>query len=224
MSVVAGADPTFNYGKDLCLSFFALAWPRLFDFPIGAKVLEVGCAEADWLTPMKKARPDLHLTGIDWRACKRPGADVLVLGDVLTANFAPESFDAIVCISSLEHVGLGHYSSDPVDTLGDIRCAHSMYKWLKPGGLIYFDVPWNPDPGYRVLGTETRVYDDTSLAERFALRGWAERHRLYICRRLEREANGNEHYLVGARPFVAHPRFHYVSCIWQKPVPIEYLG
>src|SRR6185503_14384694 len=137
-------------GNDLCLTFFRLAWPKLFDFNPGAKVLEIGCAEADWLTPMKATRPDLHLTGIDWRGCKRPGADALMRGNVLEQSFERRCFDAVVLISALEHIGLGHYEKDPTDADGDIACMRRVWQWLKPGGFVYFDVPWNPDPGYRV--------------------------------------------------------------------------
>jgi hypothetical protein len=65
---------TYDYGRDLCLSF----WSQAMDsgwiyFPQHARVLEIGCAEADWQTPMLALRPDLQITGVDWRAVARPG-------------------------------------------------------------------------------------------------------------------------------------------------------
>ena len=136
-------------------------------------------------------------------------------------HFAAESFDAVVCISSLEHVGLGHYASDPIDVNGDMRCLDFIRKWLKPGGFVYFDVPWNPDPGYRVLGTETRVYDDRALETRLSGDTWHEKARIYVNRH---HIPGSDEHELGVKATSAHERFHYVVCIWQKPVPIEYLG
>ena len=63
----------YNHHGDLCLTIWADAYASGgFDFPSNARVLEIGCAEADWMTPMLALRPDLQITGIDWRLCKRP--------------------------------------------------------------------------------------------------------------------------------------------------------
>jgi SAM-dependent methyltransferase len=131
-------------------------------FPPGARVLEIGCAEADWMSAMLFERPDLQITGIDWRPCTRPG--LAIRGDVLTVDFPEGWFDSVVCVSSIEHIGLGHYDHDPVDPDGDIRCRERLTKWLKPGGWFYADVPYAET--YHVDGTAHREYDDAALQER----------------------------------------------------------
>lgn len=152
---------TYNHHGDLCLSIWADAYASgAMEFPPHARVLEIGCAEADWMTPMLALRPDLQITGIDWRGCKRPGTTIK--GDVLAVDFAPGSFDVVVGISSIEHIGLGHYDADPAHAFGDVRCMERVGRWLKPGGWVYLDVPYNA-AGYAVRGTECRVYDDGSL-------------------------------------------------------------
>lgn len=159
----------FNSGKDLCLGFFREFWDEgAIEIPQGGRVLEIGCAEADWLTPMKATRPDLHLTGTDQRDHPaRPGADLLVRGNVMDQTLFPQwTFDAIIAVSVLEHVGVGRYG-DPVDECGDIRAMANLRHWLKPNGVLYFDVPWRPwGPS-----TPFRQYNETDLQNRLLL-GW----------------------------------------------------
>jgi SAM-dependent methyltransferase len=165
---------------DTCLSIWAHAYGSGgFDFPPAARVLEIGCAEADWQTPMLAVRPDLQITGIDWRACRRPGTTIR--GDVLAHAFPPASFDVVVGISSIEHIGLGHYEQDPAAVEGDVQCLARVRDWLRPGGWVYLDVPYNA-AGYHVLGTKARIYDDAAIAARLIPPGLREAQRWYVDR------------------------------------------
>jgi len=158
----------FDHGNDPCLSIFGdIYGAGQLVFPPHAHVLEIGCAEADWITPMLAERPDLQITGIDWRACTRPGR--VIRGDILTWCSPPNRFDVVVGISSIEHIGLGHYDADPLDVDGDIHCMERVCRWLKPGGWVYADVPY--EKAYRVEGTSHRVYDDAALDARLVPRG-----------------------------------------------------
>ena len=196
----------YNHHGDLCLNIWADAYAdQTFDFPPNARVLEIGCAEADWMTPMLALRPDLQITGVDWRGCKRPGT--VIKGNVLDLDFAPASFDCVVGISSIEHIGLGHYESDPRAVEGDVMCMQLAAKWLKPGGWAYLDVPYNAN-GYTVRGTECRVYDDAALAARLVPAGTREAHRWY--------ANRAGHVIPKPDPR-ALPDFDYVALLLQKP-------
>lgn len=150
---------SYQAGTDVCLGFwkecYGAGW---MDFPPEAQVLELGCAEADWQSPMLALRPDLHITGIDVRPCSRPG--LTIQGDILEQRFAPASFDAIVAVSHLEWVGIGHYA-DPVVENADRRELALCASWLKPGGWLYFDVPHRP----RTDRTRKfRAYTDEMLA------------------------------------------------------------
>jgi SAM-dependent methyltransferase len=166
---------TYNPKGDSCLSIWADAYETgAIVFPPDARVLEIGCAEADWQTPMLALRPDLRITGIDWRACKRPGTTIK--GDVLAFDFPEASLDAVVGISSIEHIGLGHYDADPLQPGGDARCMEQAHRWLAKGGWAYLDVPFNPS-GYLVDGTSHRVYDWDAVDERLIPPGLVlERH------------------------------------------------
>jgi SAM-dependent methyltransferase len=162
--------------NDSCVSLFGAVWDTgIVPLPQGAKVLEIGCAEGDWQTPMLTARPDLQIAGIDWRACERPGT--VIRGNVLTHDFPAASFDAVVCVSSIEHIGLGHYDADPLDPDGDRHAAERAVRWLKPGGYFYADVPYGLT--YSVEGTSHRVYDDAALRSRLLVPGLIERRRWF---------------------------------------------
>lgn len=157
----------YDAGTDGCLSIFGQVYATgALVFPHQAPVLEIGCAEADWMTPMLVLRPDLQITGIDWRACERPGA--VVHGDILTQDWPAESFDVVIGISSIEHIGLGHYDQDPLDAEGDRRCMARVARWLKPGGWIYADVPYGDT--FHVVGTSHRVYSEAALLDRLCPR------------------------------------------------------
>ena len=165
----------FQTGGDLCLGFWADAL-RLGgvdlkrDLPLGGSVLEVGCAEANWLKPMHDMRPDLTLVGIDVRPGPHPWA---IRGDVLTHEFPPASFDAAVLVSALEHIGLGAYG-DPKDPEGDVRTLQRLHQWVKPGGWVYLDVPYGD--AYVVL-KGFRRYDEAAVVNRMLAQGWRERWR-----------------------------------------------
>jgi SAM-dependent methyltransferase len=155
-------------GMDLCVGFLDCCLDcGDFDFPQHARVLEVGCAEADTVAYLKERRPDLHITAIDWREVERPKADKLVRGDVLRYTFPPASFDCIVAVSTVEHIGLGAYG-DPVDVDGDTHAMTRMASWVRPHGLIYVDVPYRPEGVYTV-NENYRAYDDASVFTRLVV-------------------------------------------------------
>jgi SAM-dependent methyltransferase len=165
---------------DICFTLWERAYATgAMTFPEHGRVLEIGCAESDWIGPLKAERPDLYAIGIDWRVKEWHTADADVTGDVLTFPFAPESFDAIVGISSFEHIGLGHYDRDPLDEDGDSHCLERVQSWLKPGGWVYGDVPYDP-AGFRLDGTACRVYDEAAWRSRLMPAGLRVERTWYV--------------------------------------------
>ena len=144
---------------------------------MSGRVLEIGCADCDWLKWAKLADPTLELRGVDWRPCERAGAFV-VQGDVRNQMYSSASFDAVVSLSAIEHIGLGHYEDDPIDPDGDIVTIQHAYRWLKPGGWLYVDVPYRPDVPFQVVGTAYRCYDDDALGRRLLRPFWGEGGRI----------------------------------------------
>ena len=199
-------------GGDACAQFFsaalAVADPPV---PLDARVLEIGCCEFDWLTPASATWPLMTFTGIDWRARKHaPPRTTVIKGDVITHHFAAESFEWIVSISAMEHIGLGHYDKDPKDPDGDVKAFDHCWRWLKPGGWFYFDVPWNAT--YEVVGTSHRVYDDAAIVSRCQQgHPWREHWRGFA-------HSGQSSRLVMNPPATKGGHsFHYIGLWWQKP-------
>ena len=203
---------TYRSG-DSCADFFTTALQAADpDIPESAAVLEIGCAEFNWLKPARQAWPDLRLTGIDWRKGPDVEGVTTIQGDVRVQTF-PEAFDCIVSISAIEHIGLGHYKKDPVDVDGDIVTLAKCWDWLKPGGWLYFDVPWNSGAdAYQVVGTSHRVYDDAALRSRLHQgRPWMERWRGVVGTKFTTQLLTETPRLAGG------DAFYYIGQWWQKP-------
>ena len=192
------------------------------EFKPGMRVLEVGCCEADWLHVANKEWPEVEFVGIDHRAVDASSADGKVQrwkGNVMDPElFEANSFDAVVSLSTIEHIGLGHYDHDPVDADGDSKAVAHIWKWLKPGGVFYFDVPYNPER-YSVLGTECRIYDDAMLEERLLLMD--ERQHWDVAgdpwrRQFIGYCDSKSPSLLIEKPTVAAPRYYYVAMCWKK--------
>src|SRR3954470_19947781 len=117
------------------------------DFAPGSRILELGCAETDWLERMQRADNTFDLTGVD--CFPQPRANVIA-GDACNPDLFPEaSFDWVVMLGALEHFGLGFYGDPRHDDdtgicNGDTLAMQNVVRWLKPGGFVYFDVPCNP--------------------------------------------------------------------------------
>jgi SAM-dependent methyltransferase len=201
---------------DSCGQFFGTCLHAFSpELPANANVLEIGCCEYDWLDQATKTWPEMSFTGIDWRTYKRASRAVVIKGDVMTQPFPAESFDWIVSISAIEHVGLGHYSRDPVDPDGDSIAIRRAFDWLKPGGWLSFDVPYNPT-AYQVVGTSHRIYDDAAVESRLvqglpwrlAWSGVA--------------GTGDTHQLIAPRPKKGGEDFDYIGFWWQKPEGVRH--
>jgi SAM-dependent methyltransferase len=175
-------------------------------FAPGAKVLEIGSCESDWLERAKVAWPETEFAGIDVRADKH-NRPYRWKRNVMDADiFQPETFDAIVSLSAIEHIGLGHYG-DPLEPIGDITAVSNAWRWLKPGGWFYLDVPYDPK-GYRVQGTKCRVYDEQALYARLNPRGCTEWYAF---------ADASHPGTLIPQPVQSIKPFHYVAMVFSKP-------
>lgn len=98
--------------------------------PSGA-LLDLGCSSGSFLASLRGQGWELYGVEISADAARKAaasGANVYV-GDVLTASFAPGSFDVITCFDVLEHL------------FGPRHVVQRVYEWLKPGGVFYALVP-----------------------------------------------------------------------------------
>jgi 2-polyprenyl-3-methyl-5-hydroxy-6-metoxy-1,4-benzoquinol methylase len=72
-----------------------------------------------------------HLDRVSYLSCD------LIAG---CPTLKPHSFDFGLCISTIEHVGLGRWK-DPEDVYGDVKGMQTIYELLKPGALLVLTVP-----------------------------------------------------------------------------------
>lgn len=107
-------------------------------------LLDLGCSSGSFLDSLDSKSWDRY--GIEMsaesakKARAKSGASVLV-GDVLDAEFPPESFDVITCFDVFEHL------YEPRRVM--VRVAD----WLKPGGIFYVLVPNVDSAEARVFGS-----------------------------------------------------------------------
>ncbi len=177
--------------SDPALMLFTAARERFgLSLPEGARVLELGCAETNFLERLKKQNPSFDLVGMDVRRdrdangwvylqadASTSGLDVLSAGYEGMSDRAPWEFDAIIMLGALEHFGLGFYG-DPVQDDGDTLTMRNVVRWLKPGGWVYFDVPMQPTFSV-TANRHFRMYSPQAVTERLIVPGLREVARAY---------------------------------------------
>lgn len=105
---------------------------KLFKYVRDGSLLDIGCSSGSFLRNVKS--PKWKLYGIEMsqpvadHASATTGAEVFV-GDVLDADFAESSFDAVTGFHVMEHM------YDPVAVMKKV-----LY-WLKPGGIFTITLP-----------------------------------------------------------------------------------
>ena len=207
-------DKWIYNGNDECAVFFTECRKRaahLMPIEPDNHILEVGCSEFDWLTEADRCWPMTQFTGIDQR-CENPGEDsqgvYRIKADILTWPSPWCLFDGVVAISTMEHIGLGHYG-DPIDPEGDIVAMRRIADWVTPGGWFYFDVPYDPT-GYRIYkGTKCRVYDDATILSRLWSPAWRREWIGWAPQRFVKD-------LILDRPTINVEPFWYVGQVWRR--------
>jgi SAM-dependent methyltransferase len=127
-----------------------------------ARVLDLGCAEST--AAIELASFGYQVQGVDLRSLPvyHPGF-TMVHADVGRLPFADASYDAVVSLSTVEHVGLGWYT--PVAAASsDREAVAEARRVLRPGGRFVLTIPFGRPATTRVH----RVYDRAGLDELLA--------------------------------------------------------
>jgi SAM-dependent methyltransferase len=134
------------------------AFRTLAGLPDGARILDVGSAEST--VALSLASLGYDVVALDLHRYPFSHPNLTVVESRLEAwEPEPGSFDAIVCISTIEHVGLGWYGDAPEPEGADRRALARFGEWLKPDGVIVLTVPY----GEAGIDELERTYDRTSL-------------------------------------------------------------
>jgi SAM-dependent methyltransferase len=134
---------------------YPFAVRALRELPGGSRVAVFGC-HGDLLTTLL---PSLgyHVFGIDIKDFpQRFGDFEFHREDVRHTSFKDAFFDAVVAISTIEHVGLFDN-----DASGDAGTINEMRRVLKPGGILAITVPFASRSA--VLPLFERIYDKALL-------------------------------------------------------------
>jgi 2-polyprenyl-3-methyl-5-hydroxy-6-metoxy-1,4-benzoquinol methylase len=131
----------------------------------GGRIADVGAVES--LVALSLAMLGYDVTAVDLRPYpfKHPRLRS-VTSPVEEWNEENEMFDAIVCLSTIEHVGLGAYGEDAKDGRADIAAMKRMRELVKPGGLLVLTTRF----GTAGEDEFQRTYDRAGLEE--LLEGW----------------------------------------------------
>lgn len=126
----------------------------------GARVLDLGCAES--ILPLYASYLDVAITGIDCRNYPYAAPNFKFLKcDILQLPFEEDSFDAVTCISTIEHIGIGFYGDTKRETSSDAMVIKEVQRILRQGGTLVLTVPY----GLRHQNEQQRVYDYGAITE-----------------------------------------------------------
>jgi SAM-dependent methyltransferase len=120
-------------------------------------VLEVGCAES--VLGYELIAKGFRVVGLDIRT--PPFKDkrmVFVRRNILDTKLPNKTFDVIVVVSTIEHIGLNVYGQLTLDDDGDMKAMREMWRILKPRGTILVTTPYIGDNPFK-LNASGRVIE-----------------------------------------------------------------
>ncbi len=128
-----------------------------------AIVLDVGCAES--LLSHELVARKYRAIGIDIREYPFKNKSVLFMKrNVLDTGFPSDIFDAIILVSTVEHIGLSAYNQVALDDEGDMKAMKELYRVLKPRGIIIMTTPYIGKKQFRISKFE-RNYNRERLTK-----------------------------------------------------------
>ncbi len=134
------------------------AMRALGQVPIGGRVLDFGSSESP--VALELASIGYRTTALDFRAYpfSHPNLESVAMR-LEEWDGEPGSFDAVLAISTVEHVGLGWYGEARGAADADRRAVQQLAGLLVPGGLLVLTVPF----GTRSVDAMQRRYDNEKL-------------------------------------------------------------
>jgi SAM-dependent methyltransferase len=122
------------------------------------RVLDVGCRES--LIPIHLASMGCDVTGLDPRPYGFAHPNLLFVQAGIEHFYTEIPFDAVIFLSTIEHIGVGSYGQAS-DGRGDMIAMASARRLLRPGGRIILTVPF----GRVGVNEFERTYDVAGLTE-----------------------------------------------------------
>ncbi|KPK99089.1 MAG: hypothetical protein AMJ95_00515 [Omnitrophica WOR_2 bacterium SM23_72] len=135
---------------------------HLSSLPSGSQVLDLGCVESP--TPLMEAALGLKVTGYDFREYPYIHPNIMFKqGDICHLPFADKIFDAVVCLSTIEHLGIGFYDDPKKVEEADMVGMKEINRVLKDKGRLILSAP----VGRKQMTGHQRIYDIASFQRLF---------------------------------------------------------
>jgi hypothetical protein len=130
----------------------------------GARILDVGAAES--LVAFSLASLGYEVTAIDPRPYGLDHPRLQTVVGTIESWEHDGQFDAVVCLSTIEHIGLAAYGVKPGDEEADRTAMRRMRELTVPGGRLLLTTRY----GKGAVGDRERTYDRSGLEA--LLEGW----------------------------------------------------
>jgi SAM-dependent methyltransferase len=149
---------------------------NLLPFKKNMKILDVGSEQSALTKSLAKFgnNKKWEVFGIDIaegspqvsKEAKEESRLLLMRMDARFAAFRDEVFDKIICVSTVEHIGVpsSHYIIGEHDTRGDLKAFSEIYRILKKGGRVVLTVPF-ADGSIHGYDKEHRIYNSSTLSK-----------------------------------------------------------
>ena len=137
----------------------------LMQLPQSGIILDIGSCDATYLSIIQQSDRILHC--LDLRDCSAeiPRGAVFHHQSIIGNDLPRQHFDAVLLLSTLEHIGLPCYGQAPFAD-GDKLALAEVWEVLKPGGLAIVTVP----AGQAKVASWYRQYSPAALHRLF--KGW----------------------------------------------------
>lgn len=124
----------------------------------GSRVLDVGCCES--IVSLSLASLGCDVTALDPRPYPFAHPNLTVITDPIERFHDDRGFDAVVLLSTIEHLGVGSYGLNEGDRL-DLRAMAHIRSLLNPDGRLVLTTPF----GVRAMNELERTYDVAGIHE-----------------------------------------------------------
>lgn len=143
-----------------------------FDMPEGSTILEVGAHDNPVSIMLAESGFKVH--GVDLREYDcgthenytHHMMNFLQLPQEFIKKYVG-TFDAVICVSAIEHFGLGTYSDKTYNPYADVAATINIYNLLKEHGYFYLTTPFGGR--YMEVRPHWKVYDFAELFYRFGI-------------------------------------------------------
>lgn len=162
-----------EYGIKLFIFFgYHTSRGREYDFILNnishsnGTILDLGSVGS--ILPLKLAKKGHEVHVVDTREYHEKHPNITsITTDINDTDFSDNYFDAIVCVSVLEHIGMAAYG-DPTYEAGDELTIKKFSQILKSSGRLLITMPFAGE--YKILpwkDTHEKIYDYNSIATLF---------------------------------------------------------